>query len=252
MLDPINFYKKYKKLKNSLPSLKTIHLLYIASIVTFISGLNSIIGSWQYGIKLMLIALIISPLTLHYLNKLLAQKLKKLKLKIRPSHFLILFVFLLFAVIYSTPQNTSFQHNTKTETTIPTIKSFEQYTVAYLERVIDGDTIEVKIDNKIYKVRYIGVDTPEFTKQPELAQQATDLNKKLLKNKIFLVKDVSETDKYNRLLRYVFTDEYFVNAELVKRGWAKTLTIPPNVRYSTLFNKLEQQARNQHLGIWNK
>ncbi len=86
-----------------------------------------------------------------------------------------------------------------------------------VSRVIDGDTIEIDIAGIKYKLRYIGIDTPELNdKQPEvyaLAQEATRYNRKLVEGKtIRLEKDISETDKYGRLLRYVYVGDLFVNA----------------------------------------
>lgn len=98
-------------------------------------------------------------------------------------------------------------------------------------RVIDGDTIEVDIGGVLYKVRYIGIDTPELDdERPEfcaLAQEATRYNRQLVEGKeMRLEKDVSETDHYGRLLRYVYVGDTFVNAELVSAGlaWSASLS----------------------------
>lgn len=126
---------------------------------------------------------------------------------------------------------------------------------AQVLRVIDGDTIEVSIGDKTYKVRYIGIDTPE-TKHPEkpvewMGQEAAAKNKELLGGKIVrLEKDVSETDKYGRLLRYVWVGDVMVNAELVRLGFAKVSTYPPDVRYQNLFLEMQQQAREAERGLW--
>ena len=103
-------------------------------------------------------------------------------------------------------------------------------------RVIDGDTIEVNIDGAVYKVRYIGIDTPELDdKRAEysaLAQEATRYNRQLVEGEtIRLEKDVSETDKYGRLLRYVYVDDIFVNAELVRQGLAWAKAYEPDTKY---------------------
>ncbi|MBC8477119.1 MAG: thermonuclease family protein, partial [Dehalococcoidia bacterium] len=107
-------------------------------------------------------------------------------------------------------------------------------------RVIDGDTIEVGISGKIYKVRYIGIDTPELDdKRPEfsaLAQEATRYNKQLLEREtVRLEKDISETDKYGRLLRYVYVGDTFANAELVRQGLAWAKAYPPDTKYQDTF-----------------
>ncbi len=124
-------------------------------------------------------------------------------------------------------------------------------------RVIDGDTIEVGMAGTQYKVRYIGIDTPELNdKRPEvyaLAQEATKYNRHLVEGKpLRLEKDVSETDKYGRLLRYVYVGDLFVNAELVRLGYAQVATYPPDVKYQELFLQLEREAREAGRGLWTK
>jgi micrococcal nuclease len=124
-------------------------------------------------------------------------------------------------------------------------------------RVIDGDTIEVNIGGIIYKVRYIGVDTPELDdERPEfaaLAQEATRLNRQLVEGEIVrLEKDISETDKYGRLLRYVYVDDTFVNAELVKQGLAWAEPYEPDIRYQDYFKELEAEARRDKIGVWQE
>jgi len=122
-------------------------------------------------------------------------------------------------------------------------------------RVIDGDTIEVNIAGTIYKIRYIGIDTPELDdKRAEycaLAQEATRYNRQLVKGKtIRLEKDVSETDKYGRLLRYVYADDTFVNAELVRKGLAWAKAYEPDTKYQEILEKAEAAARQDKIGIW--
>lgn len=122
--------------------------------------------------------------------------------------------------------------------------------------VVDGDTIKVKIDGRLYTVRYIGIDCPE-TRDPSrpvewMGPEATEANRGLVGGKtVYLEKDVSETDRYNRMLRYVFlADGTFVNAELVRMGYAVVSTYPPDVRYQELFLRLEREARNAKRGLW--
>ncbi len=104
-------------------------------------------------------------------------------------------------------------------------------------RVIDGDTIEIFLDGKTEKVRLIGIDTPE--KGKPYFNEATEKTKELcLGKEVRLEKDVSEKDRYDRLLRYVYVGDLFVNAELVKQGYASAYTYPPDVKYSELFRKL--------------
>lgn len=126
-------------------------------------------------------------------------------------------------------------------------------------KVIDGDTIEVEGGEK---VRYLGVDTPE-TKDPRkpvqcFGKEAASKNKELVEGKrVILEKDVTNTDKYNRLLRFVFLDlgngtRLFVNDYLIREGYAQVLTIPPDVKYSEQFLAAQKQAREQKKGLWGK
>jgi len=130
---------------------------------------------------------------------------------------------------------------------------------ATVVRIVDGDTIVVAIAGKNYKVRYIGMDTPE-TVDPEspvefLGPQASAANKKLVAGKkVVLEKDVSETDEYGRLLRYVWLYDgskwTLVNLELVRQGYASVLTYPPDVKYADLFLSAEDGARTSLVGLW--
>ena len=122
-------------------------------------------------------------------------------------------------------------------------------------RIIDGDTIEVQIDGAIYKVRYIGIDAPELDDTRAefcaLAQEATRYNQQLVRGKtVRMEKDISETDKYGRLLRYVYVDDVFVNAELVRQGLAWAKVYEPDIKYQDTLEKAEAEARESGRGIW--
>jgi len=128
-------------------------------------------------------------------------------------------------------------------------------TAPLVTRVIDGDTIEVDIDGTSYKVRYIGIDTPELDDERaefcDLAQKATRLNRQLVDGKtVRLEKDVSETDQYGRLLRYVYVDDIFVNAELVRQGLAWAKVYEPDTKYQDQLEELERQTKKEGKGIW--
>ena len=128
-------------------------------------------------------------------------------------------------------------------------------TEANVVRVIDGDTIEVDISGKLYTVRYIGIDTPETVHptrgEEPYGKEASVKNRELVEGKeVHLEKDVSETDKYGRLLRYVWVDDLMVNAELVRLGYAQVATYPPDVKYQDLFLKLQREAREAGRGLW--
>jgi endonuclease YncB( thermonuclease family) len=120
----------------------------------------------------------------------------------------------------------------------------------YVTRVIDGDSVEVQIDGSVYPVRYIGIDAPELPHEC-YAREATNKNIELvLHQTVMLEKDVRETDYYGRLLRYVYVGDRFVNAELVRLGYAQVHTVPPDVRYASYFLQLQQEARDAGRGLW--
>jgi len=124
-------------------------------------------------------------------------------------------------------------------------------------KVIDGDTIEVNIGGTMHKVRYIGIDTPELddnrVEYCALAQEATRYNKQLVEGKnVRLEKDVSEIDKYGRLLRYVYVDDIFINAELVRQGLAWAKAYEPDTKYQDTLEKTESEARQDKIGIWQE
>ena len=127
--------------------------------------------------------------------------------------------------------------------------------VGRVTRITDGDTIHVEIDGQDERVRYIGIDTPETEHSPRGAQafgaEAMEANRRLVENRtVRLVLDVEPRDRYGRLLAYVYLDETFVNAELVREGFAKQLTVPPNVRHADEFRRLEREAREAQRGLW--
>lgn len=145
------------------------------------------------------------------------------------------------------------------------------YQKAWVINTIDGDTIEVQIGENTYKLRLIGMNTPE-THHPNkgvefYGKEAYEFTQKTLKNKeVYLEKDVSETDKYQRLLRYVWLsppkdpenptyDEVknqSLNGILVHDGYANAATFPPDVKYADYFNKIEEEARSENKGLWNE
>ena len=118
-------------------------------------------------------------------------------------------------------------------------------------RVIDGDTITIEGG---YRVRYIGIDTPEIYPRLEACgMEALEANRELVEGKeVRLERDVSDKDKYGRLLRYVYMDGVFVNAELVKRGLAEAKAYPPDIKYQDFLEELEAEARQAGRGIWAK
>jgi micrococcal nuclease len=128
-----------------------------------------------------------------------------------------------------------------------------QSEVGQVLSVIDGDTIEVLINGQTYRVRYIGIDSPETGSEP-FGAEAVEKNKELVDGKeIILVKDTSETDPFGRLLRYVFAGDLggvFVNDELVESGYASASAYPPDTACEETFASAERNARSQELGLW--
>jgi len=126
-------------------------------------------------------------------------------------------------------------------------------------RVIDGDTIELASGEK---VRYIGVDTPEthrrsgarwVTVHEVYGKEAEAFNRQLVEGRdVRLEFDVQPRDKYGRLLAYVYVGDTFVNAELLRQGYAHLLTIPPNVKHADFFQQLVREAREAERGLWSR
>ncbi len=131
---------------------------------------------------------------------------------------------------------------------------------ATLVRVVDGDTIRAIVDGVEQRIRYIGIDTPESvapgTPVEPFSLEATEENRRLLaRGELILERDVSEVDRFGRLLRYVWvrhpSGEYtFVNLELVLRGYAQVATFPPDVRYTDHLLAAQREAREAGRGSW--
>ena len=122
-------------------------------------------------------------------------------------------------------------------------------------RVIDGDTIRVEKDGQEFIVRYIGMDTPEFEDNKENCQAkiAKKANQEIIANKpVRLEKDISETDKFNRLLRYVWVDKMMINDYLVKNGYAQAVSYPPDIKYQDQFLESQRDAKVNNKGFWDK
>lgn len=131
---------------------------------------------------------------------------------------------------------------------------------ATVEKVVDGDTIEVTIGRRREKVRLIGIDTPETVdpRRPAgcFGVEASTFTKDTLPagTEVRLELDVEPRDRYRRLLAYVHRsrDGLFVNAELIDQGFAQPLTIPPNIAYTDKFVDLAAEARRQNRGLWGQ
>lgn len=123
-------------------------------------------------------------------------------------------------------------------------------TRAQLAAVIDGDTIDVLLNGRVERVRYIGIDAPDRF-QPGY-QAAMEANRRLLApGTIYLVRDQSERDGVGRLLRYVYTaDNTFVNRQMIAQGWAQPLENPPDTSHAAEFRRLAVTAAKAIRGFW--
>jgi micrococcal nuclease len=129
-----------------------------------------------------------------------------------------------------------------------------------VKKVVDGDTFWIDDGSqKGLKIRLIGVDAPESRNsgKKEIAffgREASDyLSTLIAGKKVRLEYDVGHLDKYGRTLAYVYLEDgTFVNATMVKNGYATVMTVPPNVKYADTFLKLERKARNHNKGLWKE
>jgi micrococcal nuclease len=122
----------------------------------------------------------------------------------------------------------------------------ESRTIATVSRVIDGDTFQLTDGTR---VRLIGMDTEE--KGERCYQEAKDRLKELIEGKdVFLEADKTDKDRYDRLLRYVYINDTFVNYLLVREGLARVYTIKPDVKYLDQFQQAFLLARNENGCIW--
>lgn len=126
-------------------------------------------------------------------------------------------------------------------------------------RVVDGDTIKVLVNNQEETVRYIGIDTPETVHPSKpvefMGAEASKMNKDLIMTSGGVVRlelDIQEKDKYGRYLAYVYAGETFINYELVRLGYARVATYPPNVKHSLDFIRAEKEARENNRGLWSE
>jgi micrococcal nuclease len=137
--------------------------------------------------------------------------------------------------------------------------SIAEGSIGRVVRVVDGDTVKVRIGSGTATVRYIGVDTPESVKPGVpvqcFAKRASAFNRSLVEGKrVRLRLGPEHYDRYGRLLAYVgLIDQNgrSVNALLVARGYARVLTIPPNTQHEQAYTRLEQRARDRGLGLWS-
>jgi micrococcal nuclease len=141
----------------------------------------------------------------------------------------------------------------------PGVRPVGQTETARVVRVVDGDTVIVDRGRGNERLRYIGMDTPETVKPDTpvafMGREASAANAALVAGRtVVLERDVSETDQYDRLLRYVWLRDgdtwLLVNLELVRQGYAQVATYPPDVRWTDMFLEAQRVARAAGLGLW--
>lgn len=159
------------------------------------------------------------------------------------------------------------QNNNNTEVITNNTQNNEnkeiEFQEAYVTKIIDGDTIGVTIDGKYYKVRFIGINCPEYTKEIEpYGKEATEYtNEKLYNKTIYLQKDVTDTDDYDRLLRYIWLEKVdeineetvkksLFNYELVVNGLANSNYYKPNITLQDYLEQAEIYAKRHKIGMW--
>lgn len=117
------------------------------------------------------------------------------------------------------------------------------------KKAIDGNTIELANGQK---VRLIGIDASEIAQASCFSEEAKEYNDSLIRGKLVeMEKDVSERDKFGRLLRYIYVDGKMVNETLVREGYAQAMRISPDVKFAGKLEDIEQEARRQGKGLWS-
>jgi endonuclease YncB( thermonuclease family) len=170
--------------------------------------------------------------------------------------FLAFLVSSLFAVRYFYPKIYTDEYQVPAPSPVPT-QALTPTPIpiigeeVFVQEVIDGDTI-VLVDGR--QVRYIGIDAPDLFDSSlfgRYASASAQKNTELVEGKkVRLVKDVSEIDDSDHLLRYVYVDDVFVNLELIKNGYAKLMLIPPDTAQKQELSEAQDEAYKNKLGIW--
>jgi micrococcal nuclease len=166
----------------------------------------------------------------------------------RAFHLITLAIILFFLIVACSTNDKS-QSPTVTPDGVPLI-------TATVTNVVDGDTIDVMINNKEERVRLLLIDTPE-TKHPSkpiqpFGPEAFEFTERiLLGKKVGLEKDVSERDRFGRILAYVWLDDHMHNETLIEKGLARVATFPPDIKYVERFKEKQHEAQNKGVGIWS-
>lgn len=152
--------------------------------------------------------------------------------------------------------NTNTNTNNSSSSNSNEIKPNGKITELTVKRVVDGDTLVLEKEGTEYKVRLIGVNTPESvhldkTKNTEFGKVASEFTKKRLENKIVDVEfDAGPTDRYGRLLVYLYVDGVSYNEVLLEEGMAQVMIYSPNVKNAELYKSIEKVAKDKKVGLW--
>lgn len=182
---------------------------------------------------------------------------------------IISILFIIIATIYSKNElfnnsnNDAIPSSVSNNITQDNSHSNLAFTEAKVTKVVDGDTIWVEIDGKTYKVRLIGINCPEYTKEIEpYGKEATDYTYENINGKtVYLMSDITDTDDYDRLLRYVWTQKvdeineeniskYLFNAKLIQEGLAYSNYYKPNILLQSYLENFEKEAKESKKGMW--
>lgn len=159
-----------------------------------------------------------------------------------------LIVFMLLLIGYFWPKISGMFVFSQVNTLESSVKDSKE--VVYVERVIDGDTIEVRFNNTLQNVRLLGINTPEKNK-PYYMEAKNFLIETIQNKSVLLNYDSVDIDKYGRKLRYVTISGRIVNLDIVQLGLATTFMLD-NLKYKDKFLRSEEYARKNELGLWKK
>lgn len=247
------------------------YLVWAAAGFTFIISLAYATSSDIFSaIFFLLCTLLIVPQTYQILDSVLKNKLSNNNLRI----LLIIILFFVGVAIPSSsntaepvqqsietgkkenPVDSETLNNEKVINEAVDPEQNNDLEIGKVVKVSDGDTIRVEIENDEVSVRLIGIDTPEINHQSEPVQcygpEAKEALENLILNKeVRLEKDVSDVDKYDRYLRYIWLDEILVNEYMTQQGYALASPYPPDIKYQQRINTGEQTAKNNSVGFWS-
>ena len=229
----------------------------------FLLGITA--NNFLSGILIIISSILTIPQTFSFINN-------KLNGKINPSIRRLIIVLVLFIgiaidfnpkvikndIIVRKHSTSNVEEYVSTGPATNTIVDEEiQQEKVIITSVTDGDTLRADINGVNKPIRLIGIDTPELSHPSEPVQCYSQEAKKALEDlvldkEVILEPDISDTDKYNRLLRYIWIDEVLVNEYMTQNGYAFSSAYPPDTKYQNRINAGEEYAKSNSLGLWAK